>query len=51
MVYGIRNAFGLWEDNTALLESSGCAHLDDCSMKIIERVREKIQNENERGEK
>lgn len=42
---GIRNAFGLWQGNTALLESSGCVHPDDCSMVIIERVWEKLQAE------
>ena len=44
---GIRNAFGLWKGNAALPESSGCFHPDDCSMRIIERVWEKLQTENE----
>jgi hypothetical protein len=39
---GIRNAFGLWAGNEALLESSGCRHPDDCSAKIIQRVWEKL---------
>jgi hypothetical protein len=39
----IRNAFGLWNGNTALLESSGCVHPDECSMRIIERVWEQLQ--------
>lgn len=40
---GIRNEFGLWQGNSALLESSGSFHPDDCSMMIIERVWEKLQ--------
>ncbi len=39
----IRNKLGLWSGNEVLLKSSGCEHPDDCSMKIIERVWEKIQ--------
>ncbi len=44
---GIRNAFGLWRGNRALLESSGTMDPDHCSMVIIERVWEKL---NERGD-
>jgi len=44
---GIRNAFGLWLGNTALLESSGCSHPDDCSMRIIELVWESLQTSDE----
>ncbi len=43
----IRNAFGLWKGNTALLESSGFFHPDDCSMSIIECVWEKLQAKGE----
>ncbi len=39
----IRNKLGLWHGNEALLKSSNCDHPDDCSMKIIERAWEKIQ--------
>jgi Domain of unknown function (DUF6794) len=41
---GIRNEFGLWQGNEALLESCGCVHPDDCSMKIMELVWEKLQS-------
>ncbi len=41
----IRNKLGLWSGNEALLKSSGCDHPDDCSMKIIERVWEKLQED------
>ncbi len=43
---GIRNEFGLWAGNTALLESCGGKriHPDDCSMIIIERVWDRLQN-------
>lgn len=38
----IRNTFGLWGGNAALLQSSGCADADDCSMKIIEAAWRKL---------
>ena len=41
----IRNNLGLWQGNEALLKSSGCDHPDDCSMKIIERAWEKLQED------
>jgi len=33
---GIRNSFGLWGGNDALMKSCGKPHPDDCSMVIIE---------------
>jgi len=42
---GIRNDFGLWQGNTALLESCGPIHPDGCSMVIIERVWERLQED------
>jgi len=33
---GIRNEFGLWGGNDALMKSCGKPHPDDCSMVIIE---------------
>ena len=41
----IRNKLDLWRGNEALLKSSGCDHPDDCSIKIIERVWEKLQED------
>lgn len=43
---GIRNSFGLWRGNTALLESCGAKdiHPDRCSMIIIERVWQRLQD-------
>lgn len=48
---GIRNSFGLWRGNTRLLESCGGVetHPDTCSMKIIERVWEKLQTQDDLG--
>ncbi len=40
---GIRNRFGLWRGNTALLESCKAPHPDSCSSVIIERVWELLQ--------
>jgi hypothetical protein len=40
---GIRNAFGLWSGNTALLASCGEGHPDDASMVIIEAVWARLQ--------
>ena len=43
---GIRNSFGLWQDNSELLQSickTRC-HPDDASMKIIEAVWDKLHN-------
>jgi hypothetical protein len=42
---GIRNAFGLWRGNKALLESCGGGHPDDASMRIIEAVWERLQRD------
>lgn len=35
---GIRNSFGLWQGNKALLKACGGGHPDDASMVIIESV-------------
>ena len=43
----IRNTFGLWGGNAALLQSSGCADADGCSMKIIEAAWRKLQEAGE----
>lgn len=40
---GIRNAFGLWGGNAALLADCGCTHPDDASMVIIEAVWKRLQ--------
>lgn len=40
---GIRNAFGLWRGNAALLESCGERHPDDASMVIIRAVWARLQ--------
>lgn len=40
---GIRNEFGLWNDNTELMKDCGNTHPDDCSMKIIYRVWQILQ--------
>lgn len=42
---GIRNSYGLWAGNSRLLESCGPENLhpDSCSMRIIERVWERLQ--------
>jgi hypothetical protein len=40
---GIRNAFGLWRGNRALLEACGGGHPDDASMVIIRSVWERLQ--------
>lgn len=40
----IRNSFGLWGNNQALLEDTGKNHPDGASMVIIEAVWEKLQN-------
>jgi hypothetical protein len=40
---GIRNAFGLWRGNRALLASTGASHPDDASMKIICAVWARLQ--------
>ena len=39
----IRNNFGLYAGNDALLRSSGCFEADGCSSAIIERAWEKLQ--------
>jgi hypothetical protein len=46
---GIRNEFGLWQGNQALLKSCGCSHPDDCSMRIMERVWEKLRSASSPG--
>ena len=45
----IRNKLGLWHGNEALIKSSNCDHPDDCSMKIIVRAWEKIQENSAEG--
>ena len=35
---GIRNRFGLWKDNDALMEDSGESHPDDASGIILDKV-------------
>lgn len=40
----IRNNFGLWGSNKALLKDTGESHPDGASMVIIEAVWEKLQN-------
>lgn len=40
----IRNDFGLWGDNTALLENTGKNHPDDASMVIIEALWHRLVN-------
>jgi len=40
----IRNDFGLWGGNTALLESTGNSHPDDAAMAIIEALWRKLNN-------
>ncbi len=40
---GIRNDFGLWQGNTALLADCHASHPDDASMVIIEAVWQKLQ--------
>jgi hypothetical protein len=40
---GIRNTFGLWGGNRALLDACGGGHPDDASMVIIEAVWERLQ--------
>lgn len=42
---GIRNSYGLWGGNNALLESCGGGHPDDASMVIIEAVWERLQKD------
>jgi len=39
----IRNEFGLWADNKALLDDSGAFEPDGASMKIIEAIWEKLR--------
>lgn len=40
----IRNDFGLWSGNAALLESSGNSHPDDAAMAIIEALWRRLNN-------
>lgn len=42
---GIRNDFGLWQGNHALLKSCGKRHPDDASMVIIENVWMKLNKQ------
>lgn len=41
---GIRNEYGLWKGNKALLKETGKSHPDDASMVIIEAVWKELQN-------
>jgi len=41
----IRNSFGLWSDNAALLESTGTSHPDDASLVIIQTLWSKLRHE------
>ena len=40
----IRNDFGLWGGNTALLVSTGSSHPDDAAMAIIEALWHRLNN-------
>lgn len=40
----IRNDFGLWSGNTALLESTGNSHPDDAAMAIIVALWRRLNN-------
>ena len=40
----IRNDFGLWGGNTALLENTGNSHPDDAAMAIIEALWHRLVN-------
>lgn len=40
---GIRNTFGLWGENRALLDACGGGHPDSASMVIIEAVWDRLQ--------
>lgn len=40
----IRNDFGLWSGNTALLNSTGISHPDDDAMAIIKTLRRRLNN-------
>ncbi|MFH7327163.1 DUF6794 domain-containing protein [Desulfurivibrio sp. C05AmB] len=40
----IRNEFGLWSENTALLESTGRFHPDDAANVIIEALWRRLQD-------
>ena len=42
---GIRNSFGLWRGNRALMEDCKAKHPDDASMVIIEAVWARLQKE------
>ncbi len=50
---GIRNSFGLWQDDSELLQSicSTRCHPDDASMKIIEAVWDKLHNKSLKQDK
>lgn len=41
----MRNAFGMWESNTALLESCGASNPDDASMVIVEAVWKELNHQ------
>ena len=41
----IRNSFGLWSDNAALLESTGTSHPDDASLVIIQTLWSELRRE------
>lgn len=40
----IRNDFGLWSGNAALLESTGNSHPDDAAITIIEALWRRLNN-------
>jgi len=40
----VRNDFGLWSGNTALLESTSNTHPDDAAMVIIEALWRRLNN-------
>ncbi len=42
---GIRNSFGLWRGNNALLADCKAKHPDDASMVIIKAVRQRVQTQ------
>jgi hypothetical protein len=46
---GIRNEYGLWAGNQALMDDCGVAHPDDCSMVIIEATWARAQELHAQG--
>ena len=45
----IRNAFGLWGKNPALLQDCGTRHADDAYVVILQGLREKLREEREQA--